>query len=239
MSRAAVTLRGVRKRFGYRDALCGVTADVPSGACTALLGANGSGKTTLLRIVATLSRANEGEIEVLGHTLPRQAAAVRGSLGVVARRSMLPARLRLRDSLAMYADLHGVAGGGDRIEELAVRAGLETRLRDPVRTLSRGLLQRAALCRALLHRPRLLLLDEPYVGLDAVGRVLLDEVVAEHTQSGGTTVLVTHDLERAGRVAQHALVLSLGRLVHDGDAAEAARVAAGVVGTSDAGEAAA
>jgi heme exporter protein A len=225
MTTPALRVNGVWKRFGARDALAGVSLETPRGSCLAMLGHNGSGKTTLLRILSTLSQATEGEIEVLGHSLVNEPDAIRAKIGAVLDRHLLPREFSLRDGLRMYADLHGVTSPAARIDELAERLGLARRLRDPVRTFSRGMGQRASICRALLHDPEMLLLDEPFTGLDAEALRVTEEVIEEAKQGGRTVVLVTHDLERAARLATHGVVLSNGRKIHDGDPVEAAAAA--------------
>lgn len=225
MSSPALCVRNVWKRFGSRDALAGVSLEAPRGSCFALLGHNGSGKTTLLRILATLSAPTEGEADVLGLRVGRDSHAIRGRIGVVLDRHLLPRDFPLRDALRMYADLYGVPDAAARIEDLAGRLGLAARLRDPVRTFSRGMGQRASICRALLHDPEMLVLDEPFTGLDAAALAITDQVIREAIDDGRTVVLVTHDLERAARLATHAVVLSNGRKTFDGDPAEAAAAA--------------
>jgi len=225
MTSPALRVRNVWKRFGARDALAGVTLEAARGSCFALLGHNGSGKTTLLRILATLSAPTEGEVEVLGHPLATGADAIRRSIGVVLDRHLLPRDFALQDALRMYADLYGVRDSAARIEELAGRLGLARRLRDPVRTFSRGMGQRASICRALLHDPEMLILDEPFTGLDSAALAVTDQVIEETMAAGRTVVLVTHDLERAARLATHAVVFSNGKKVLDGDPAEAVAMA--------------
>ncbi len=226
MTAQAFQVRGVWKRFGGRDALSNVTLSAPLGSCLALLGHNGSGKTTLLRMLATLATPTEGDVTVLGMSLRDDVRALRSRIGVVLDRHLLPRDFPLGDALRMYAGLYGVQDAADRVEELATRLGLGRRLDDPVRTFSRGMGQRASICRALLHDPELLLLDEPFTGLDARAMDVTDEVIRATIAAGRSVVLVTHDLERAARLATHAAVLADGRVVFQGDPAEAAAAAA-------------
>ncbi|MCG3134411.1 MAG: ABC transporter ATP-binding protein NatA [Planctomycetes bacterium] len=227
MSAPAVSARGLAKRFGPREALRGLTFDAEPGRCLAVVGHNGSGKTTLLRILATLSRADAGELSVAGRSLPKESVAVRARIGVVLDDALLPSDLSLAEGLRMHADLHGVPSPEARIAELCERFGLAPRQDDPVRTFSRGMLQRAALCRALLHAPELLLLDEPSNGLDASGTALLDAEIRAHCARGGAAVLVTHDLERVAACADRALHLRSGRIDADGPAADVIRALRG------------
>ncbi|MCE9636184.1 MAG: ABC transporter ATP-binding protein [Planctomycetes bacterium] len=214
-----VRVHRVWKRFGSRDALAGVSLSVAPGECVALLGRNGSGKTTLVRILATLDTASEGEIDVAGLSLPREETAVRGKIGVVLDHSFLPRDLRLEEGLRFYGELYGVPSPLERARVLAAKFGLGTRLTDPVRTLSRGMAQRASLCRALMHDPPVLLLDEPSTALDADGCRLLVQTIREHAARGRSVLLVTHDLPLAAAAADRALLLRKGKVVAEGAAA--------------------
>jgi ABC-type multidrug transport system ATPase subunit len=212
----AIRVRNVRKRFGNRDALAGVSLEVRPGECVALLGRNGSGKTTLCRILSTLSAATEGDIEVAGCALPRDEALVRARIGVVLDHSFLPRDLTLAEGLRFFAELYGVPRPRDRVHALADRFGLGTRLSDPVRTLSRGMGQRAALCRALLHDPPVLLFDEPSTALDADGCRLLVSAIRDAVGQGRAALLVTHDLPLAEAASDRAIFLQRGRIAAEG-----------------------
>lgn len=209
---AAIRARGLVKRYGARAALAGLDLEVPEGCCFALFGANGSGKTTLVRLVATLIRASAGELEVLGERLPAGATAVRSRLGALLDQPLLPWELSLGEGLRLHADLHGVPSPAARVEEVASRMGLFWRLRDPVRSLSRGMAQRAAVARAILHDPELLLLDEPFNGLDPEGCGAVEAVVKALVGRGGTVLLVTHDRARGARLADRSALLRDGAL---------------------------
>ncbi len=224
-----IRVRSVWKRYGSRDALAGVSLDVPKGTCCAVLGPNGSGKTTLVRVLSTLARPSEGEVEVAGLALPRHASEVRSRVGVVLDHSLLPRDLALEEGLRYYADLYGLRDAGPRIAALAERLGLTWRLRDPVRTFSRGMAQRAALVRALLHDPEVLLLDEPFTGLDAAACRVVEDVVTSAVAEGRTVLLVTHDLDRAAAVAGSAVLLREGRVVAAGEPHDVARLAGEVM----------
>ncbi len=217
----AVRVTGLWKRYAGREALREVSLEVPQGSCLSIFGPNGSGKTTLLRILATLSLPSEGRVEVAGQVLPAGAQAARARIGVVLDDHLLPRDLRLSEALRFYAELYGVPRPMDRIEELAGRVGLAWRLRDPVRTFSRGMAQRAGLVRAFLHDPEVLLLDEPFNGLDLAACRVLEDMIAEAKGRGRTVLLVTHDVERGLAAADRAAVMDRGRLVYLGLAAEA------------------
>src|SRR5688500_10125982 len=157
-SAPAVALEGVGRAYGERVALREVSFELPAGATVAVFGANGAGKTTLLRVLAGLLRPHAGRASVLGAELPREAWRARGRIGLLGHEPLLYRELTVRENLRFHARLHGVDAA--RVEELTERVGLALRADDPVRTLSRGMTQRAAICRAVLHAPDLLLLDE-------------------------------------------------------------------------------
>jgi heme exporter protein A len=200
---AAVELDGVARAYGEQVVLRDVTFSLPAGRSLAVFGANGAGKTTLLRILATLLRPHAGAARVLGRALPREGWAVRGRLGLVAHDPLLYRDLTARENLRFHARLRGVAF--ERVEALLARVGLERRADEPVRTLSRGMVQRVAICRATLHEPALLLLDEPLANLDPAAAELVAPLIGR--DSGAARVLVSHDAE-AG-LAEADLVLGL------------------------------
>src|SRR5215212_2651317 len=160
----AIELSGLGRAYGERSALSGVTLTLEPGRTLAVFGANGAGKTTLLRILATLLRPHAGRARVLGRDLPRDGWAVRGRIGLLAHDPLLYRELSARENLRFHARLHGVEEA--RVEALLEQVGLRPRADEPVRTLSRGMTQRVAICRAALHEPELLLLDEPLTNLD-------------------------------------------------------------------------
>ena len=202
---AAIELNGVTRRYGERLALAEVTLTLEEGRTLAVLGPNGAGKTTLLRLLATLLRPHGGEARVLGHTLPDESWAVRGRIGLLGHEPLLYRELTARENLAFHAALHGVEAAN--VERLLRAVALERRADEPLRTLSRGMVQRAAVCRALLHDPPLLLLDEPRANLDPAASELVEPLIGRG--SGRTRVIVSHD--PAGALAEADLVLGLVR----------------------------
>jgi len=199
----AIELRGVGRRYGERWALDDVSVAVPAGATLVVFGPNGAGKSTLLRVLATLLRPHGGEAHVLGEPLPEREWAVRGRVGLLAHEALLYRDLSARENLRFHARLHRVAES--RVEELLERMHLRGRADDPVRTLSRGLLQRVAVCRAVLHDPPLLLLDEPRANLDPAAAELIEPLIGR--TSGRTRVVTSHD--PAGGLAEADLALGL------------------------------
>jgi len=202
---AALELHEVTRRYGERTALSSVSVTVEAGQTLAVLGPNGAGKSTLLRLLATLLRPHGGELRVLGHTLPDEGWAVRGRIGLLGHEPLLYRELTARENLAFHGALHGVAR--ERGEQLLAAVGMERRADEPVRTLSRGLVQRVAVCRALLHDPELLLLDEPRANLDPAASELVEPLIGRG--SGRTRVIVSHD--PGGAVAEADVVLGLVR----------------------------
>jgi heme exporter protein A len=182
-----------------------VSVSVEAGQTLAVLGPNGAGKTTLLRLLATLLRPHAGELRVLGHALPGESWAVRGRIGLLGHEPLLYRELSARENLELHAALHGVQN--ERIEQLLGAVAMERRAEEPLRTLSRGMVQRVAVCRALLHDPELLLLDEPRANLDPAASELVEPLIGR--ASGRTRVIVSHD--PAGVLAESDLVLGLVR----------------------------
>jgi heme exporter protein A len=202
---AAIALAGVVRRYGERLALDGVTVDVAPGQTLGVFGSNGAGKTTLLRVLATLLRPHEGSARVLDAELPQDAWKVRGRIGYLGHEPLLYRDLTARENLVFQARLYGVAK--TRVGEVLDQVGMQRRADEPVRNLSRGMLQRVATARAVLHDPPVLLLDEPRANLDPKAAQLLEPLIGR--ESGRTRVLVTHDVE--GGLAESDLVLGLKR----------------------------
>src|SRR3954467_8184979 len=199
----AIELAGLGRAYGERTALSGVTLTLEPGRTLAVFGANGAGKTTLLRILATLLRPHAGVARVLGRELPGDAWAARGRIGLLAHDPMLYRELSARENLRFHARLHGVAAA--RIDALLEAGGMARRGDEPLRTLSRGMTQRVAICRAVLHEPELLLLDEPYANLDPGATALVEPLIGR--SSGATRVVISHDVEDG--LAEADLVLGL------------------------------
>jgi ABC-type multidrug transport system ATPase subunit len=225
---AAVSLRGVRKRFGYRDVLRGIDLDVPSGSVFALHGPNGAGKSTLLRVVATQWTCSQGTVHVLGRDVRKEALWVRARIGVVFHESFLRREFTLEENLRFTCDLHGLRAGAarERIERLLERVGLAARRSDAVATFSQGMTKRASIARSLLNEPALWILDEPFSGLDADGRRRLEEMIGEFRAGGGTVLLVSHDAGLLARLADASARIEDGDLVRTGPGAAALEGAA-------------
>ena len=204
------------RRYGEREALSGVTATVPAGATLVVFGPNGAGKSTLLRVLATLLRPHAGEARVLGEELPGGGWKVRGRVGFLAHEPLLYRDLTGRQNLRYHARLFGV--GEERIEELLEAVGLAGRADESLRSLSRGMVQRLAACRAVLHDPDLLLLDEPRANLDPAAAEALEPLLGR--AAGKTRVVTSHDPRGGLAEADLALGLRGGRAELLGPAAE-------------------
>ena len=205
-----IEVKKLVKRFGLKTVLRGVDFTVKPGEFVALLGPNGAGKTTFLRILASLSRPSLGEVKVAGYHLPHHAAAARARLGVVSHLPLLYDDLTAEENLRFYARMYNIPSHELRITEVLEMVGLENRRRDLVRTFSRGMQQRLAIGRAILHDPEVMLFDEPYTGLDQDASSMLDEVLRSVAAQGRTVVMTSHDLARAEDLATRFDILSRG-----------------------------
>jgi lipooligosaccharide transport system ATP-binding protein len=225
----AISLRGAVKRFGAITAVDGLDLDVPVGVCFGLLGPNGAGKSTTMRMLTAQARADEGEITVLGYALPRESKQARIEMGVVPQLDNLDVELNCRQVLAVFARLYRVprAERATAIERALQIANLTERADTPVRELSGGMRRRLLVARGLIHAPRLVLLDEPTVGLDPQVRQELWSLIDRLRSEGVTVLMSTHYIEEAERLADTVAVMSKGRIVAEGTPAELVRKYAG------------
>ncbi|RME84301.1 MAG: heme ABC exporter ATP-binding protein CcmA [Caldilineae bacterium] len=215
MSEPLIQVRGLRKAFGRHRVLRGIDLDIPAGASFVLFGPNGAGKTTFLRILATLSRPTSGQVRVAGVEIGDNPEGIRQYLGLVSHAPLLYDDLSAAENLRFYARLYGIPDAEARIKEMLERVGLYHRRRDLVRTFSRGMVQRMAIARALLHNPPILLLDEPDTGLDPQAAEMMTGLLRELGGSERTIVMTTHHLERGLEIADRIAILSGGTLVFD------------------------
>jgi len=204
---AAIELDNLQRRYGERVALADVSVRVEKGQTLAVLGGNGAGKTTLLRVLAGLLRPHGGTVRVLGAELPAERWKLPAQVGYLGHEPLLYRELSGRENLRYHARLHGI--GDARVEEMLTSVGMAARADDPVRDLSKGLVQRVAAARAVLHDPALLLLDEPRANLDPAAAELLEPLIGR--ESGRTRVLVSHDVEGALAEADVSIGLRDGR----------------------------
>jgi heme exporter protein A len=205
-----IQVKKLVKRFGPLTVLKELDFEVCSGEFVSLLGPNGAGKTTLLRILSSLSKPNSGLVQVASYRLPEGAVAVRAQLGVVSHQPLLYGDLTAEENLSFFARLYGV--DKPRIGDVLDLVGLSRRKSDLVRVFSRGMQQRLAIGRAILHNPRILLLDEPHTGLDQEAGEILDNLLREIALEGRTVVMTSHDLIRAAELSSRMDILSKGKI---------------------------
>jgi lipooligosaccharide transport system ATP-binding protein len=220
---------GVVKRFASVIAVDGLELRVPSGICYGLLGPNGAGKSTTMRILTGQAHADAGSVEVLGYRLPAQSKLARGRMGVCPQEGNLDVDLRVRDVLSVFARLYRVPASArvDAVERALALAGLESRAMDRAVTLSGGMQRRLLIARALIHKPDLVLLDEPTVGLDPQVRQELWSLVLSLRDEGTTVLMSTHYIEEAEQLADRVAIMSAGRVVAEGVPGELVRAHAG------------
>lgn len=210
-----IEVRRLTKSFGPRTALAGVDLSIGAGEFVTLVGPNGAGKTTLLRILATLSRPSSGTVQIGGWDASRDGEQIRRRIGFLSHRTLLYDDLTPDQNLRFYARMYDIPGASVRIRDLLDRVGLGMRRYDRVQTFSRGMKQRLAVARAVLHEPEVLLLDEPYTGLDPQAVQTLTDLLLELVGEGRLILLTTHRMSRGLAVGQRMLVLHHGRLVYD------------------------
>jgi lipooligosaccharide transport system ATP-binding protein len=211
----AIKLRGVVKRYGEVTAVAGLDLTVPDGTCVGLLGPNGAGKSTTMRLLTAQAIADEGELEVLGFSLPRESKAARAQMGVVPQLDNLDVTLTVEQNLLVFTHLYriGRAERRDAIERALEIANLRDRRKARVDELSGGMRRRLLIARALVHEPRLVLLDEPTVGLDPQVRQELWALIDRLRTEGASILMSTHYIEEAERLADTVVVVSKGKAV--------------------------
>jgi lipooligosaccharide transport system ATP-binding protein len=219
---AAIELRGVVKRFGSITAVDGLDLDVPEGICLGLLGPNGAGKSTTMRLITGQALPDAGELRALGHELPGDSKAARAEMGVVPQLDNLDVDVTVEDNLAVYARLYRVADVGAAVDRALDLARLRDRRRDAVDELSGGMRRRLLLARALMHEPRLVILDEPTAGVDFELRLELWRYIRRLHDQGTTILLTTHYLEEADQLCDRIAFINHGEIVARGTSAELA-----------------
>jgi heme exporter protein A len=211
----ALNVSSITKAFVTRPVLRGVDLAVPEGQALCLFGINGAGKSTLLRIVAGLLRPDSGSVTIDGHNVRDEPERAKRRIGMISHASIVYPELTVQENLAFAARLYGVRDRAARIEELLAGAGLLSYRHDRAAILSRGLLQRLAIARALVHRPAVLLADEPFTGLDGDSTERLIAIFDQFVSDGGTILMTTHDTHLGLRCCRRVAVLDKGSLILD------------------------
>jgi heme ABC exporter ATP-binding subunit CcmA len=212
----AIEVRKLTKAFGHQVALRGVDLSVAEGEFLTLFGPNGAGKTTLIRIAASLARPTAGTIRVRGEDLSKKATVLRRHIGLISHNPLLYGDLTPDENLHFFARMYDLADAPVRIDAVLEQVGLAARRRDPVRTFSRGMVQRLTIARAILHDPAIMLLDEPYTGLDLQAADMLRMVLQELAASNRTVILTTHNLEQGLEMCDRAAILNRGKVAWEG-----------------------
>lgn len=210
-----IEIKKLIKTYGHRPVLRGVDLQISEGDFVTLMGANGAGKTTLMHIVASLSKPTAGDVFINGYRLAEAASELRRFIGLVSHKTLLYDDLTADQNLRFYARMYDVPNASDRMVTVLKQVGLWGRQQDPVRTYSRGMQQRLAIARAILHNPPILLLDEPDTGLDQHAADRLGELLSAVGISQRTILMTTHNLERGLSLGNRVVILAKGKIVYD------------------------
>lgn len=208
----ALEVRDLSRTFGARKALDKVSFELPKGAFLSIFGPNGAGKTTMLKVLSTLSGASKGSVKVMGFDVVQDSVELRNHIGFISHNPLLYPDLTAQENLEFFADLYCIDDAPARIKELLTAVELDHRRLDAVSTFSRGMTQRLSIARALLHRPEIIFLDEPYSGLDPHAMDILDSLIAQ-IRDQHTFVMISHDLTKGLELCSHALILARGKVV--------------------------
>jgi heme exporter protein A len=212
-----IEIQGLVKSFGHTYALQGLDLQVGEGEFLTVVGPNGAGKTTLLRILATLLKPTHGLVRIDGLDLASRSAEIRRRIGFVSHQSLVYASLTVEENLRFYGRIYDVPDVEKRVEMLLNLVGLGARRLDLARTLSRGMQQRLSIARALIHQPTVMLLDEPYTGLDQEATEMLRQLLQSIITESRTVIMTTHNLERASELCDRLAILAEGRIAYQAE----------------------
>ena len=215
MNDMVINVKSVSKAFDTRNVLRDIAIDIGTGQAVLICGINGAGKTTLLRIIAGLLQPDIGSVKLCGYNIQKDPEKAKSQFGMISHQSMVYPELTVLENLSFFATLYGVKDGDAFITKLLQDVGLFSYRYDTASILSRGLLQRLAIARAMVHEPTLLLADEPFTGLDAKACHHLITVLTEFTNNGGTIVMTTHDIDLGLQCCNRVVVLDKSNLIFD------------------------
>ena len=209
---------GVTKSFGNIQALRGIDLKVKKGEFVTVFGPNGAGKTTLIKLLATLTKPTSGKVSIANHDIKKEPDKVRALIGVISHDPYLYGNLSALENIGFFASLYGISQPKEKAIQVIKQVGLESRMHDLVRTFSRGMQQRLAVARAIVHGPKILLLDEPYTGLDQHGAKIFGELLKWLKRENRTIVMTTHNLPEGLEISDRIAILDVGKIVYESDA---------------------
>jgi len=212
-----IIAEGVTKSFGNIRALSGVDLGVKRGKFLTVFGPNGAGKTTLIKLLSTLTKPTSGKLIIANHDVKKDSDKVRGLIGVISHDPYLYGNLSALENIRFFASLYGVSQAEEKAREAINQVGLGNRMHDLVRTFSRGMQQRLAVARAVIHEPRILLLDEPYTGLDQHGGRIFGDLLKWLKSQNRTIIMTTHDLPEGLEISDRVAILDRGRIVYESE----------------------
>lgn len=210
-----IEIKGLTKQADDKLILRGIDLKVQTGETVAILGPNGAGKSTILKVIATLMKPTSGTVNINGLELKKHSMKIKKMLGYLPHSSLLYEHYSPIENLVFYGSAYGIDDPGTRAVELVRQVGLSYFQNEPVKNFSRGMIQRIAIARAIIHDPLLLLLDEPHTGLDQGAIAILNQVILSMKNQGTTTLMVTHDLKQAAEICDRAIIIKNGRVVED------------------------
>jgi heme exporter protein A len=210
-----IEIKKLIKQADNKIILRGIDLSIKKGETVAILGPNGAGKSTLLKVIATLIKPSSGEVNINGMELKKNATEIKKLMGYLPHSSLLYEHYSPLENLVFFGNLYGVKGVEEKAIELVKRVGLSFFLKEPVKNFSRGMIQRIAIARAIVHDPELLLLDEPHTGLDQGAISILNEVIISMKNKGATTLMVTHDFKQAAEICDRIIFVKDGKIVDD------------------------
>ncbi len=212
-----IIAEGVTKSFGSIRALSGIDLRVKKGEFLTVFGPNGAGKTTLIKLLATLAKPTSGRLIVANHDIKKEPDRVRGLIGVISHEPYLYGNLSALENIRFFASLYGVSQAEEKAVEIIKRIGLESRMHDLVRTFSRGMQQRLAVARAIINEPKILLLDEPYTGLDQHGGRIFGDLLSWLKSQNRTIIMTTHSLSEGFEISDRVAILDKGKIIYEGE----------------------